>query len=256
VIGIRARRAINPARPSGLGTHRPKIESFAGTTVMKEGKRVRSTSTPLRVVVADPDPVARAAIVHSLERDRRIEVVGDSQEVAETIQLVETAVPDVAVISEWFPGARGGVDAAREIRYKAPQTRVLMLVLPSHDHDLLAGVRAGVRGYIVKRADMRQLPPELRRAAAEGASPISSELSEELLAELQQATSAGPSALTRREQEVMALVQRGLSNREIAEALSIGVSTVKTHVHALLKKFGCTRRVQLVALDRMREPPS
>lgn len=202
----------------------------------------------LQVVVADPDPLARTAIVDSLGRDRNIQIVGEAQDVARVIELAEATSPDVAVVAEWFPGTPGGIDAVREIHRRVPNTRSLMLVLPNSDHDLVAGVRAGVRGYVVKRSDMRGLPAELRRAVAEDASPLSAELSEELLAEVQDMI-AGPQVLTSRESEVLTLVRRGLSNREVAEALAISVSTVKTHVHALLRKLGSTRRVQLVMLS-------
>ena len=211
-------------------------------------ERQRRTPRPLNVVVADPDPVARKAIVHALGRDRGIRVVGEAQDVPRVVELTEATSPDVAVVAEWFPGTLGGIDAVREIHRRAPDTRSVMLVLPDSDHDLVAGVRAGVRGYVVKRSDMLGLPAELKRAVTEDATPLSAELSEELLAEVQDMVIAGPQDLTSRESEVLALVRRGLSNRETAEALAISVSTVKTHVHALLRKLGCTRRVQLVML--------
>ena len=204
----------------------------------------------LTVVVADPDPVARTAIVNSLGRDRGIKVVGEAQDVPTLVELAETTSPDVAVVAEWFPRALGGIDAVREIQRRAPQTRSLMLVLPDSDRDLVAGVRAGVRGYVVKRSDLRGLGAELKRAVGKDATPRSGELSEELLAEVQDMVISGPQVLTSRESDVLALVRRGLTNREVAEALTISVSTVKTHVHALLRKLGCTRRVQLVMLSR------
>lgn len=185
-----------------------------------------------------------------MRNDPQIDVLAEAGDVARAVDLVRKGHPDVALIAEWFPGPLGGLEAAREIRQKAPETSVLMLVLPAFDHDLLAGVRAGVRGYIAKRTNMRQLPTELRRAVAEGTSPLSAELSEELFAEVQEQANAGPDALTSREQEVLELVRRGLSNREVADALSLSVSTVKTHVHAVLRKLGCTRRAQLIVLDR------
>lgn len=217
---------------------------------MEKRRQPRPRSRKLRVVVADPDPIARTTVIAALQRDPHVEVVGEAQDVITAGDTAEATRPDIVVIAEWFPGPLSGIDGARDIRQRAPEASVLMLVLPNHDHDLLAGVKAGVRGYITKRTDMRDLADSLRRAAAPGVSPLSADLSEELLAEVQEMANAGRDALTDREQEVLALVRRGLSNREIAEAMSISVATVKTHVHSLLRKMGCSRRVQLVMLDR------
>lgn len=202
------------------------------------------------MVIADPDPVARMAIVNRLGRDQSIEIAGEAQDVAGLIEVAEATAPQVAVVAEWFPGPRNGVDAVREIRRRTPHTRSVILVLPDSEHDLLTGVKAGVRGYVVKRPDLRGLASELHRAFAEDAMPISSELSEQLLAEVHDMVIGGPEALTGREREVLALVRKGRTNREVADVLAISVSTVKSHVHTLLRKLGCTRRVQLVMLAK------
>lgn len=185
----------------------------------------------------------------ALARDPSIDVVGETETVRDAVDSAIRTSPNVALLAEWFPGPISGIEAAREIHRGAPGTTVVMLLLPTYDHDLVEGVRAGVQGYLTKAADMRRLPRELRRVVATGASPLSSELGEELLSEVRALADGGRTVVTGRERQVLDLVRRGLTNREVATALSISVSTVKSHVHSLLRKFGCRRRVQLLIID-------
>lgn len=219
----------------------------------EQARRDRSRPVDTAILVADPDPLARATIVTILTNERGLKVVGQAETVQDAVDATTDERPAVILLAEWFPGPVNGLDAARELQRKAPGTKVVMLLLPQHPHDLVAGVKAGVDGYVVKDADMRALPSDIRRVLS-GVTPMSSELSEELLTEVRDLTAGGPTSLTAREREVLSLVQQGMSNREVATALTIGVSTVKTHVHNLLRKLGCTRRVQLVKLDTSDTP--
>lgn len=156
-----------------------------------------------------------------------------------------------AIVSEWFPSTRDGVDLARELHRAHPALAIIMVAVPERRHEILPAIRAGVRGYLLKEPGMRRLPRTVRQALTRGMGEFSSPLTDELLAELiEQDPKFVKMEVTSRERDVVELVGRGLSNQEIAEQLDITVATVKTHVHSAMRKTGVTNRVQLALRGR------
>jgi DNA-binding NarL/FixJ family response regulator len=198
------------------------------------------------VLAADPDPLALAALSATLSSNRSIGPVVETQTPVEAVAAASTGQFQVAIVSEWFPGRRGGVELARELHRNQPTLLIIMVAIPTRSHEVLLAIRAGVRGYLLKQRDMRRLPQIVRHAVDHGTGEFSSPLTDELLAELIiHEPRFAPRPLTARELEVVELVAGGLSNREIADQLEVSVATVKTHVHSAMRKTSVANRVQL-----------
>ncbi len=198
------------------------------------------------MLLADPDPLALEALSATLARNRSIGPVVETQSPADAATAAATGQFQVAIISEWFPGRRGGVELARELRRIQPTLLIIMIAIPTRSHEVLPAIRAGVRGYLLKQRGMRRLPEVVRRVVDHGTGEFSSPLTDELLAELiDHEPGLAPRTLTARELEVVELVASGLTNREIAEQLEVSIATVKTHVHSAMRKIGVANRVQL-----------
>lgn len=199
----------------------------------------------ITVLLADPDPIVRSTLASILTADPAITRVVAVSTPSDAIRRSRRLEPEVAVVSEWFPGPIGGVELTRELRRGSPATLVLLLAVPSEIHDVLAAVRAGARGYLLKSRDMTRLARTVRRAAQTGFGPFSPPLTEELLRALSELQDQGNSSLTDREAEVVRLVGKGLANQQIADQLCVSVATVKSHLHSAMRKYGVTSRLQL-----------
>jgi len=196
----------------------------------------------IRVLVADDETLVRAGIRTLLERVPDIDVVAEAADGDEALRLLRQGI-DVGLLDVRMP-RRGGIEVLREI--DAPPC---LLLTTFDDRDaLLAGIRAGARGYLRKDVTLDTLVRAVR-ALAGGGTFFSPALTEKLLQGVRRtvAPSAPPvEPLTRRETEVMRLVAGGYSNREIAEALGTAEGTVKVHVSSILGKLGVRDRVQAV----------
>jgi DNA-binding NarL/FixJ family response regulator len=208
---------------------------------------------PVRVMIADPQPVVRTGFAAMLESEKGMDVIGTAATATEAVAMVSVLQPDVVLISLDLPGA-GGLEAARQIHDDpdSAQVNVMILADAETDDDLFAALRSGASGFVLKSAE----PAELARAvrvAADGGALLSPHATRRLIAEFRaQPEPSAPSqeqldALTAREREIMALVGIGFRNHEIAERLVISPATVKTHVSRVLRKLDVHDRSQLVA---------
>lgn len=204
--------------------------------------------TPLRVVVADDQPVVRAGFAAVLAAAPDIEVVGTAADGAELVALVAAEDPDVAVVDVRMPVMDGIAATAALSRDHA--TRVLVLTTFDLDEYVVAAVRAGASGFLLKDVPAERLV-EAVRLVADGGMLLGPSVTRRLVedfAEQPTARAADPAAygLTRREGEVLGLLGRGLANAEIAEDLVVSTETVKSHVAEVLRKLGLRDRVQAV----------
>lgn len=206
------------------------------------------------LVVADPDPLARAFLVEALERNQ-LPVAAEVQTLSDIRHAARRHSPRVIVLAAVFPGISTTREAIRDLLSLAPAAAIVVTELPDAKPDPLSAFRAGATGYVIKDEDMGGwFPVMLHRYARDGLVPISNGIAEEVVRELQDARAfafdgANPSG---REIEVLTRVGRGLSNQEIATELSLGTSTVKTHVHHLFRKLHVSNRVQLALYARRR----
>ena len=200
----------------------------------------------VRVVIVDDDALVRAALRLILESDSGVTVLGEGADGRSGYDAARSLRPDVVLMDLHMPGT-DGVWATAQIAADCPGTKVLVLTAFDTDAMVAAALRAGATGFLLKDS-----APEIIfravHAAADGQRAFSGSVLDRLVEAAVEATPqrrAFPETVTDRERQVALLVAQGLGNGEIAEELVVGASTVKTHVSALLDKFGVTNRVQL-----------
>jgi DNA-binding NarL/FixJ family response regulator len=211
-------------------------------------------SAPIRVLIADAQPIVRAGFAAMLEVEDDMAVAGAAASVDEAVALVCELRPDVALFDLELPGG-GGLEAARRVEENPHCADVNVMILAAHDDDdeLFAALRAGARGYLLKSTEPGDLMQAVR-VVASGEALLSPSATRRLITEFaSQPQPQVPSAeqldeLTAREREVIALVAAGLRNDEIAERFVISPATVKTHVSRALRKLDARDRAQLVAI--------
>ncbi len=199
----------------------------------------------IRVLVVDDHPIFRRGLCAEINLDPGMQVVGEARDGAEAIEMARALELDVILMDAVMP-AKNGIDATAEIIRTNPAAHILILTSFSEDERMLAAVRAGAMGYILKD----QHPEELLQAIRDtynGKPYLNPIVARRLLRDLPDP--GGPAAdavLTRREMEVLRLVAQGLSNKEMAGKLSLQEATIRSHVGNILGKLNLTNRSQLV----------
>ncbi|MEU6239053.1 response regulator transcription factor [Kitasatospora sp. NPDC047058] len=202
---------------------------------------------PVRVFLLDDHEVVRRGVHDLLDGEPDLEVVGEAATAEQALVRVPALRPDVAVLDVRL-GDGDGVAVCRELRSRMPDLACLMLTSFDDEEALLDAVMAGAAGYVLKQISGTDLVAAVRTVAS-GRSMLDPGAATRLLnrlrsdAEPAQPSHQGPE-LTAREQEVLALVGEGLTNRQIGERLYLAEKTVKNHVSRLLAKLGVERRVQ------------
>jgi NarL family two-component system response regulator LiaR len=202
----------------------------------------------IRVLVVDDHGVVREGLRTFLLLQEGIEVVGEAADGVEAVAAAEQLAPDVVLMDLVMP-TLDGVEAMRKIRERRPDARVIVLTSFTDDDRLLAAVRAGAAGYLLKTAPPQEVVRAIRAAHA-GDAVLDPSAAGRLLQAL--AGPREPQPLTPREREVLALLSRGFTNKRIAADLGVSEKTVKTHVGSILSKLGVTDRTQ-AALYAVRE---
>jgi DNA-binding NarL/FixJ family response regulator len=204
-------------------------------------------SEPVRIVVADDHPMFRAGVVGTLGSYPDIEVVGEAEDAAGAVELVRQRLPDVCLLDITMPG--GGLQAARDIAVAGPATRVVMLTASEDEDDLLAAMKAGASGYVLKGAAAAELVGVIRRVAA-GEVYVASTLAWSLLREMSRPRirTSPLDELTAREREVLELVAEGLSNQEVGDRLGLAEKTIKHYMSNILGKLQVRSRVEAALL--------
>lgn len=209
--------------------------------------------TPIRVLLVDDQGLFRGAVAGVLDRQPDMTVVGEAANGLEALEAAHELQPDVIVMDVEMP-VMDGVEAAGLMREQLPHVKIIMLTVSEDDDHLLGAVRLSVHGYLLKDMRPEQLF-DMIRSVTRGETPVAPALIGRLLAELR-GTTAGPRSpeppraevlLSGRELEILRLVARGLSNKEIGSRLSITEGTVKNHVHNALQKLGMENRIQAAA---------
>ena len=203
----------------------------------------------IRVVVADDQDLVRTGLVMILGAQPDLEVVGEAADGLAALDVVTRLRPDVLLVDIRMPGL-DGIEVTRRLAGPDVTDPIAVVVITTFDLDeyILGALRAGARGFLLKDAGP-QLLVQAIHAAANGDALIAPNVTRRLLATFADQAPQVPvqpiDPLTEREEEVLALVARGRTNAEIATELFIGLSTVKTHIAAVMDKLGARNRVEI-----------
>ena len=202
----------------------------------------------IRILLADDHVMVREGTRQILERQPDLQVVAEAGDGREAIALVERECPDVAVVDISMP-VMNGIEATKEIKRLSPHTAVLVLSAYDDDEYVFAILEAGAAGYLLKNARGSELIDAVRRVHA-GESVLHPAIAAKVLRKVApQVTSEGapvPETLTDREQQVLTLAARGLSNRQIAEQLFLSPRTIQSHMANIFAKLRVGSRTEAV----------
>lgn len=204
----------------------------------------------IRILIVDDHTLFRSGIKLVLQRREEFEVVGEAGDGLEGIKRAKQLRPDVVLLDLHMPGT-SGLEALRVMMEDVPDTQVVMLTVSEDAEDLLETLRAGARGYLLKNIDTEFLLESIQRAAR-GESVMSPQIAHKLADSLRAppkenvvaVADANPDKLSPREREIIVMLARGASNKEIAHVLSLSESTIKIHVQGILRKLNIAKRVQ------------
>lgn len=204
----------------------------------------------VRVVLVDDHPVVRTGLAALLRADGRLDVVGEAGDAAGALALVDRMLTtsealDLVFMDLHLGGGMGGIEATAELTRRG--VAVLVVTTFDSDADIMGALDAGARGYLLKDSPTEQLV-DAALAAAAGRTVLSPEIQARLVLR----TVNPARSLSEREVEVLQQVAAGATNREVARALFISESTVKTHLAHLFEKLGVDNRTALVAAARER----
>lgn len=218
--------------------------------------------TKIRVLLADDQDIIRTGLTIILNHQPDLEVVGQAADGQEAVELAKQLQPDVVLMDLKMPRLNG-IQATRQVVAALPKTQIIILTTYDTDDWVFDGIRAGAVGYLLKDTSGDKLA-EAVRGVMRGESQIDPTVARKVLREFQHVTSPGrataPPAplgeplekLTDREEEILNCLVAGLSNKEIAQQLSLSEGTVKNHISAILAKLHANDRTQavLTALKR------
>lgn len=202
-------------------------------------------SGAIRIAVIDDHPMFREGAGQSLACVDGIEVIGEGASAADALRVAEELRPDVMLLDISLPG--GGVEAAANIARACPSVRIIMLTASENEHDVSSALQAGARGYILKGSSGDEVVATVR-AIARGDSYVAPNLAARLL--IKQGKRIGTIVernahdLTSREEEIFALVSRGMSNKEVARCRKCTERSVKHHMTNIMRKLHVRNRVE------------
>jgi two-component system, NarL family, response regulator LiaR len=196
----------------------------------------------IRVLITDDHGVVRQGLRMFLSLDPDIEVVGEAENGQEALDMARELQPDVVLMDLLMP-VMDGVEATKAIRTELSEVEVVALTSVLEDTSVTAAVRAGAIGYLLKDTEAEELHRAIR-GAAEGRVQLAPEAAAKLMGEVRAPEKSPQESLTERERQVLKLLARGKSNKQIASELYVEEKTVKAHVSGVLRKLGVRSRTQ------------
>lgn len=200
----------------------------------------------VRVLVVDDHPMWRNGVRADLESSGKAEVVGEAADGGEAIEVARDVMPDVILMDLQLPQV-SGVDATRAIIEESPHTKILVLSASAEETDVLEAVKAGASGYLLKSSSSEEVLDAIMRVRA-GEPVFTASLAGLVLSEFRRIATSDPAEpeLTPRENDVLKLVAKGYTYKEIGERLFISTKTVQNHVQNILTKLQLKKRYELM----------
>lgn len=200
-------------------------------------------SDPIRILLADDHPLFREGVANSLAATADFAVIAQAGSGEEAVSLALALNPDMVLLDVSMPGM-GGIEAAARIASALPQVRIMMLTVSETPESLLAALKAGAHGYVLKGVSASELRTIVRNVAL-GEAYVTPTLAAEMLTEFSRPRPPDAFAtLTARETGVLELLSQGLTNREIGECLHLAEKTVKHHITVILQKLHVRSRTE------------
>jgi two-component system nitrate/nitrite response regulator NarL len=206
-------------------------------------------SDRLRVAIIDDHPLFREGVVHTLRSARVLDVVGEGGTADDAVRIARDELPDIVLLDVSMPG--GGIEAARSIASVCPVVKTIMLTVSESEQDVAQALDAGVKGYVLKGTSGSELLKTMF-AISRGESYVTPGLAARLLQVKRQEPAQGAALpeLTEREGQILSQVARGLTNKEIARALTLSEKTVKHHMTNIMQKLQVRNRVEAAMVYR------
>jgi len=203
--------------------------------------------TTMRVLLADDHPLFRKGLASLLSTEKGFKVVGEAQDGVEALNKAQDLKPDLVLMDIYMPGGNG-LEATRRIKEALPSVKVVILTVSEEDKNLFEAIKCGAHGYLAKKIEPGELF-EMLRGVSRGEAPISRSTAAKILKEFAEQASRGreepaEEKLSPKERDVLELVTRGLTNKEIGNKLGITENTVKNHLKNILDKLHLENRVQ------------
>ncbi|MFE9560024.1 response regulator [Streptomyces sp. NPDC006487] len=205
----------------------------------------RTTGPRIRVLIADDHPVYRHGVHRELEADEQLDVVRVCQDGKEALSAIMEVAPDVALLDHRMPGL-DGAQVARTAAESGSPTRMLILSAFTENATVYQALRDGAWGYLTKESEPHEIVQAVK-ACHDGDPVLPTRLTAGLISEIRSRTEIRDPRLTQREMEILKMLASGMSTPEIARAVYLAPSTVKTHIQHVCDKLGVSGRAAIVA---------
>lgn len=205
---------------------------------------------PIRVLLVDDHDLFRKGLAGLLTRDKEFHVVGEARNGVEALSKAKDLKPDIVLMDIYMPGGNG-LEATRRLRATLPSSKVVILTVSEEDKNLFEAIKCGAHGYLLKKIELNDFF-EMLRGVSRGEAPISRATAAKILGEFAEQArrdreEPAEVKLSPKEREVLELIAKGLTNKEIGNKLRISENTVKNHLKNILDKLHVENRVQAAA---------
>jgi len=211
----------------------------------------------IRVLVVDDHPLFREGVVRTLKEEVGVTVVGEADTASGAIEMARGTLPDVVLLDLKLPDA-SGLTVVETLQHDCPYSQIVVLTAAEDEDALLQALKQGARGYLVKGISGHELKTVVR-AIARGETYVSPSMAGRLLKELttvgEKTATMGVASLTDRERSILELVAEGMTNKEIAQRLSLSEKTIKHYMTNVLQKLQVRNRVEAALLAAKNRPP-
>ena len=200
---------------------------------------------PIRILLADDHNVLRQGMAQAISSQSDMLVVAQAANGREAVALVQQHQPDIVLLDVNMPELNG-LEAAQQILARQPQIGVIILTMYRRKEYIVEAIKAGVRGYLLKEAELDDLLSAIRRVA-QGDAAIDPALTKQLFSQLRQATVTPSSGLTERDLAILRLLGRGLTNAKIAQELGLAEKTIRNRLTGIFRALNVENRNQAIA---------